>query len=85
MIGRNEGARLTRCLESVISSGGIVVYVDSASTDDSLSRARACGVHVVELDMTVDDALKYIISMGVMVPPMRGTTPTADALKPPAA
>jgi uncharacterized membrane protein len=24
---------------------------------------------VVELDMSVDDALKYIISMGVMVPP----------------
>jgi uncharacterized membrane protein len=24
--------------------------------------------NVVELDMTVDDALKYIISMGVVVP-----------------
>jgi uncharacterized membrane protein len=33
----------------------------------------------------VDDALKYIISMGVMVPPMRGTKASADALKPPAA
>jgi uncharacterized membrane protein len=40
---------------------------------------------VVELDMSVDDALKYIISMGVMVPPMRGAKPTADALKPPVA
>jgi len=27
----------------------------------------------IELDMTVDEALKYIISMGVAEPPMRGT------------
>jgi uncharacterized membrane protein len=40
---------------------------------------------VVELDMSVDDALKYIISMGVMVPPMRGAKPTAAALKAPVA
>jgi uncharacterized membrane protein len=26
----------------------------------------------VELDMSVDDALKYIVSMGVVVPPLRG-------------
>lgn len=26
---------------------------------------------VIELDMSVDDALKYIVSMGVVVPPMR--------------
>ena len=26
----------------------------------------------VELDMSVDDALKYIVSMGVVVPPVRG-------------
>lgn len=26
---------------------------------------------IIELDITVDDALKYIVSMGVVVPPMR--------------
>ena len=30
---------------------------------------------VVELDMSVDDALKYIISMGVVAPPMRRREP----------
>lgn len=30
---------------------------------------------VVELDMSVDDALKYIISMGVVAPPMRAVGP----------
>jgi uncharacterized membrane protein len=26
---------------------------------------------VIELDMNVDEALKYIVSMGVVAPPMR--------------
>jgi uncharacterized membrane protein len=29
---------------------------------------------VIELDMTVDEALKYIISMGVVAPPSRPRT-----------
>lgn len=52
-IGRNEGPRLRRCLESVRPLTEAVVYVDSASTDDSLAIARAVGVEVVELDMRV--------------------------------
>ncbi len=28
---------------------------------------------VIELDMSVDDALKYIISMGVVVPPEKSS------------
>ena len=51
-IGRNEGPRLKRCLESVAGRAA-VVYVDSASTDDSLAIARSVGVEVVELDMSV--------------------------------
>ena len=47
-IGRNEGQRLRRCLESL--SGGPVVYVDSGSTDDSLALAQQSGVLVAELD-----------------------------------
>lgn len=52
-IGRNEGERLRRCLESALCDGGRVVYVDSGSTDGSLEMARNLGVDVVELDMSV--------------------------------
>lgn len=51
-IGRNEGARLEACLESVEGQVGAVVYVDSGSTDGSVEMARARGVEVVELDMS---------------------------------
>ncbi|MBE1526383.1 glycosyltransferase involved in cell wall biosynthesis [Sphingopyxis sp. OAS728] len=49
-IGRNEGERLKRCLGSVDQQIPIV-YVDSASTDDSVVFARSIGVHVVQLDL----------------------------------
>jgi glycosyltransferase involved in cell wall biosynthesis len=51
VIGRNEGDRLKRCLESVQGLPNAVVYVDSGSTDDSLAIARACMATVVELDL----------------------------------
>lgn len=51
VIGRNEGNRLQRCLESVNPAGANVVYVDSGSTDQSAELAHAMGVEVVELDM----------------------------------
>lgn len=51
-IGRNEGPRLRRCLESVAGAAA-VVYVDSGSTDDSVAVARSLGAEVVELDMMV--------------------------------
>jgi GT2 family glycosyltransferase len=53
VIGRNEGARLTRCLESALRGGVPVVYVDSASTDGSVDMARKLGVRTLALDMTV--------------------------------
>jgi len=52
-IGRNEGERLRKCLISVVGLAKRVVYVDSGSTDGSVDMARALGVSVVELDMTV--------------------------------
>ncbi|MEO5768844.1 MAG: glycosyltransferase family A protein, partial [Polyangia bacterium] len=52
-IGRNEGDRLTRCLESVPPGVRGVVYVDSGSSDDSVINARRQGVEVVDLDMSV--------------------------------
>jgi GT2 family glycosyltransferase len=53
IIGRNEGARLTRCLDSLRGRQADCVYVDSGSTDDSVAAARSRGVAVVELDMSV--------------------------------
>src|SRR5438105_618997 len=52
-IGRNEGDRLRRCLESVTRQAQAVVYVDSGSTDGSVALARSRGVEVVELDMSI--------------------------------
>jgi GT2 family glycosyltransferase len=50
IIGRNEGERLLRCLESIRGRAEAVVYVDSGSTDGSVAAARGTGVDVVELD-----------------------------------
>lgn len=53
VIGRNEGARLAICLDSLRPQVRRVIYVDSGSTDDSLTTARARGAEVVALDMSV--------------------------------
>jgi GT2 family glycosyltransferase len=55
-IGRNEGDRLIRCLDSLkkhLPNNVPIVYVDSGSTDGSLAAAKARGVSVIELDMSV--------------------------------
>lgn len=51
VIGRNEGERLQRCLQSVLKPQRRVVYVDSGSTDDSVAMATAAGAVVHALDM----------------------------------
>jgi glycosyltransferase involved in cell wall biosynthesis len=53
VIGRNEGQRLKRCLESIISQDVRIVYVDSGSSDDSVETALRSGAEVVELDMSI--------------------------------
>ena len=50
-IGRNEGLRLQRCLESVRRLAEAVVYVDSGSSDGSVAMSRSLGIDVVELDL----------------------------------
>jgi GT2 family glycosyltransferase len=52
VIGRNEGERLKRCLQSA-STATAIVYVDSGSTDGSAQWARDQGANVVELDMNL--------------------------------
>jgi glycosyltransferase involved in cell wall biosynthesis len=51
VIGRNEGERLRRCLNSLVGTVNRIVYVDSGSCDGSVELARELGVTVVELDM----------------------------------
>jgi cellulose synthase/poly-beta-1,6-N-acetylglucosamine synthase-like glycosyltransferase len=48
VIGRNEGERLVRCLNSVRAIQNRI-YVDSGSSDDSVAFAIASGATVVEL------------------------------------
>jgi glycosyltransferase involved in cell wall biosynthesis len=57
VIGRNEGARLTRCLESIGQMRPLqglieVIYVDSGSTDGSIERASQFKVKVKRLEST---------------------------------
>ncbi len=50
VIGRNEGERLKRCLNSVNCTKNSLIYVDSGSTDDSIEVAKSRGFRVIELD-----------------------------------
>lgn len=52
IIGRNEGERLHRCLQSVITKSHAIVYVDSGSIDTSVAYAKSLGIDVVHLDMS---------------------------------
>ena len=53
IIGRNEGERLVRCLNTLINYTDKIVYVDSASTDSSIEEAQKKGAHVIALDMSM--------------------------------
>jgi glycosyltransferase involved in cell wall biosynthesis len=55
-IGRNEGDRLVRCLQSLrtlLPSEVPIVYVDSGSTDGSVAIAQSLGVQAIELDRSI--------------------------------
>lgn len=53
VIGRNEGERLVRCLDSLRRAGAAeIVYVDSGSTDNSVAEAEKRQAHVVRLDLS---------------------------------
>ena len=51
VIGRNEGERLRRCLDSISGRAEVVVYVDSGSSDGSPELAATRCSHVLALDM----------------------------------
>jgi len=50
VIGRNEGERLVKCLQSIKSIGIYTVYVDSQSTDNSVKAAKVFDIPTVVLD-----------------------------------
>ena len=51
VIGRNEGERLVRCLQSLQRTGCPVIYVDSSSTDGSVETASTVGAKIIQLDL----------------------------------
>lgn len=53
VIGRNEGQRLVCCLKSVLGKGFVVVYVDSGSTDGSISEASKLGANILMLNLDI--------------------------------
>ncbi|MGY6694773.1 MAG: glycosyltransferase family 2 protein [Roseinatronobacter sp.] len=75
VIGRNEGARLEACLASLPKDTAGIVYVDSGSTDGSVSAARRAGARVVELDPAIPFTAARARNAGV-------AALTAEALAP---
>ena len=53
IIGRNEGDRLVRCIESAKLISDDIVYVDSGSCDGSYEKALEMGCSSIQLDMSV--------------------------------
>jgi glycosyltransferase involved in cell wall biosynthesis len=53
IIGRNEGDRLIRCLKSILSQSNQLVYVDSASADNSVNMALQLGAKILSLDLAM--------------------------------
>ena len=74
-IGRNEGARLERCLQSVIDQAGTVIYVDSGSSDGSVAMARNLGAEISILRPTANH-LKYILTSQTLDPCNHPMNPT---------
>ena len=50
IIGRNEGERLKKCIESSIYPNAPYIYVDSGSVDGSVKLASALGADVLSMD-----------------------------------
>src|SRR4051812_5616225 len=74
VIGRNEGERLRRCLASVVTQSATVVYVDSMSSDSSVSVARSAGVRVVEMGSGMQPTAALTRNLGLVE--LRAALPT---------
>lgn len=49
VIGRNEGERLEKCLQSIVNTKATIIYVDSASSDNSITIANKYNIECIEL------------------------------------
>lgn len=58
----------------------VSVYVPTTPNPTSGFFLMMPRADVIELDMSVDDALKYVVSMGVVGPPTRVLPPEAEAM-----
>ena len=67
VIGRNEGDRLLACLASLTGQVRRLVYVDSGSTDGSVTAAQAAGAQVIALDMRQPFTAARARNAGLMV------------------
>jgi uncharacterized membrane protein len=63
-----------------LSGDYVSVYVPTTPNPTSGFFLMMPRADVIELDMSVDEALKYIISMGVVSPPLRKPVPRAALL-----
>jgi glycosyltransferase involved in cell wall biosynthesis len=79
VIGRNEGERLRRCIDTLIQQTAQIVYVDSGSTDGSCDMARSRKVHIVDLDMTKPFSAARARNEGFAA--MRSTYPQATVVQ----
>ncbi|WP_227271825.1 glycosyltransferase family 2 protein [Roseobacter weihaiensis] len=75
VIGRNEGARLIRCLAALKGQAGRIVYVDSGSRDGSQQAARAAGAEIVTLDMSQPFTAARARNAGIDQTRQTGTAP----------
>ncbi len=73
VIGRDEGERLIRCLDSLAGKGAMRVYVDSGSSDGSVTAARERGVTVVELDPSIRFTASRARNAGIDALPADGS------------
>ncbi|MCA2011899.1 glycosyltransferase [Cereibacter sphaeroides] len=73
VIGRNEGARLVACLQSLQGQVRRVIYVDSGSTDGSVEAAEHWGAEVVALNMALPFTAARARNAGLKA--LRGNAP----------
>ena len=64
IIGRNEGERLIKCIDSAKAISTSIIYVDSGSTDGSLEAAKAKGCFTVDLDLSIPFTAARARNMG---------------------
>jgi uncharacterized membrane protein len=62
-----------------LSGDYLSVYVPTTPNPTSGFFLMVPRADVIELSMSVDEALKYVISMGVVAPPLPGVSPAAAA------